>query len=77
MALAAERPQGYLVLTAIESSGRSKDDVYVWGGSEVDSFGAYVKGGPSQLWGPCNRAGGLGCGNRTVIYCFVGYATPV
>jgi hypothetical protein len=42
----AERPQGYLVLTAIEASGRNKDDSFVWG-PEGDTFDGYVKGGLS------------------------------
>jgi hypothetical protein len=57
----AERPQGYLVLTAIEGSGRNKDDNFVWG-AEGETFDGYVKGGLGwePLGAAVRRSGGPG-----------------
>jgi hypothetical protein len=37
-----EIPKGYLVITAIEASGKNKDENYVW---DSANFEGYVKGG--------------------------------
>lgn len=38
--MAEETPRGYLVITAIEASGRNKDELYVW---DTADFEGYVK----------------------------------
>jgi hypothetical protein len=59
---AARAGPGYLVVTACEASGRSRDGEYVWG-AEGDKFEAHIKG-------VCAARGG-GEGEESVVFSYL------
>lgn len=67
----AEVPKGYLVITAIEASGKNKDENYVWDSADFEGCVKSACGAQQGASRACSQTAGsvvvCGCARRVAL----------